>query len=47
MQMDTNLKEESRVTDPLHPVNALGQKSHLSPGLKRSNGGFTGIINKP
>lgn len=31
----------------LQCVNVLGQKSYLGPGLRRSNGGFTRLINKP
>lgn len=34
-------------TGLLQCVNALGQKSHRSPGPKRSNGGFTRLINNP
>lgn len=34
-------------TGLLQCVNVLGQKSHRSPGPKRSNGGFTRLINNP
>lgn len=38
---------EFRFTGHLQCVNVLGQKSHLGPGPRRSNGGFTRLINKP
>lgn len=34
-------------TGLLQRVNVLGQKSHRSPGPRRSNGGFTRLINNP
>lgn len=34
-------------TGLLQCVNVLGQKSHRSPGPRRSNGGFTRLINNP
>lgn len=38
---------ECSFTGLLQCVNVLGQKSHLGPGPRRSNGGFTRLINKP